>query len=787
MGRRPSQQTTDKRPLRIFQANVGKEPASHESKRRDPEELGPALLAKDTFRKIVRTQSAFQPPPLQVGDKIFETQEDKANALRKATLERLDAGDDIEDPWTPLTTEVPELPFSIQVSAEEAEDVTTKTGNTSPGTDNATTAIIRACWPIIGGYIRWLYERCLCLGHHPTVFKGAEVIMIPKPGKRDLSSPRTWRPISLLSYLSKGLERLVARHLAFIAIDRKVLYKNQAGALTKRSAVDLVAALIHDIESALARGLVVTLVTMDIQGAFDTVLRNRLLQRLRQQGWPELLVRWVASFMTGHIARVHFQDVVTPLSALECGLPQGSPVSPILFLLYTEPIYKIQIKALPYPGFRPITTIQYGYANDITSIHIGRTLRETTEEAGINIEEIERWGSNNEISFDPGKTEIIHFSRRHSSPSPSINHKGQTKTPKGALRWLAQAITNLLQGIANTARGPPPDKIRLAIKAPGQKPIYKTRLQRTALLLPPSPRPHLLQRNYSPIQLHIQPKDVTIPAFLAWTETLAAIDLIVYSDRSRSSGGAADYGYVIHRNSHNIGEGLGRLGPAEVFDAEIAGTLAGLRHATGLTSSEPGTRIYVYLDNTSTAAGLLGQPSESSQAQFLEFQSIARAHGATSVRWSPGHKGIPGNKQANKLAKAGTELPEPPGLPPSLAFNKRKARALPRTLFKNWWQDHAPESYQSYQLEAKTSSPAELQLPRKQLRHLLAARSGHGDFAKYHERFVHEAELNCSCRQRKSPDHPFYCRKIDRRQDFGEFITMIEAAHFFQEICPHHR
>ncbi|KAL6405975.1 high-affinity glucose transporter RGT2 [Ilyonectria robusta] len=129
------------------------------AKRRDPEERGPAQLAKDDFRKVVRNakidfwrdiinnaktnadifriagwvriQSAFQPPLLQVGDEVFETQIDKANALRKATLERLDAGDDIEDPWIPLRTEVPRLPFSTLVSAEEAEDVITSCVNVS--------------------------------------------------------------------------------------------------------------------------------------------------------------------------------------------------------------------------------------------------------------------------------------------------------------------------------------------------------------------------------------------------------------------------------------------------------------------------------------------------------------------------------------------------------------------------------------------------------------------------------------------------------------------------------
>ena len=149
---------------------------------------------------------------------------------------------------------------------------------------------------------------------------------------------------------------------------------------------------------------------------------------------------------------------------------------------------------------------------------------------------------------------------------------------------------------------------------------------------------------------------------------------------------------------------------------------------------------------------------------------------------------------------------EPCRLALSLAFNKRKAKALPRTAFKAWWQDYIPDLYQPYQLKVTAICPDELQLPRKQLQYLLAARSGYRDFTAYHERFAHDdAQLNCSCGRRKSPDHPFYCRKVDRRhriklghfpkktinrvigQDFVEFDTMIESAHFFQEICPYHR
>ncbi|KAK4065805.1 hypothetical protein Purlil1_14028 [Purpureocillium lilacinum] len=288
----------------------------------------------------LKSPGAFQPPPLEVDGEVHETQLDKANALRRATLERRTSEDDIADPWVPVAA-TGAIPFSQDVSMAEVQDATIRTGNTSPGSDNITVKMLKAAWHIIGEHVRRLYEGCLRLGHHPQPFREAVVVMIAKPGRRNLSTPRAWRPISLLSCLGKGLERLIARRLAWASIHYGALHPQQAGALPKRSAVDLVAALVHDIEEAFARGLVATLVTMDIQGAFDTVLRNRLILRLRQQGWPEHLARWAGSFMSDRSACVRYQDITTPSSPLLCGLPQGSPVSPILFLLYTEPIYRL--------------------------------------------------------------------------------------------------------------------------------------------------------------------------------------------------------------------------------------------------------------------------------------------------------------------------------------------------------------------------------------------------------------------------------------------------------------
>ncbi|KJK73728.1 hypothetical protein H634G_10997 [Metarhizium anisopliae BRIP 53293] len=179
-----------------------------------------------------------------------------------------------------------------------------------------------------------------------------------------------------------GLERDFAQHfsVSFLEFWKQALGSTPSASTPtygSRSAVDLVAALVHDIEEAFAHKQVVTLVTADIQGAFDSALRNRLVLRLREQGWPDNVARWAGSFMSGRSARVRYQDVTTPTAPLQCGLPQGSPVSPILFLLYTEPIYR-----LGKPEGR------FGYADDAAILCIGESLQETARKATECLEEL---------------------------------------------------------------------------------------------------------------------------------------------------------------------------------------------------------------------------------------------------------------------------------------------------------------------------------------------------------------------------------------------------------------
>ena len=91
----------------------------------------------------------------------------------------------------------------------EVRTCTIGSGNTSPGADEISVELLTACWKDIGTHVTQLFLAYVRFGYHPSCFKLAEVMFLQKPG-RDPSLPKGWRPISLLSCLGKGLERLLA-------------------------------------------------------------------------------------------------------------------------------------------------------------------------------------------------------------------------------------------------------------------------------------------------------------------------------------------------------------------------------------------------------------------------------------------------------------------------------------------------------------------------------------------------------------------------------------------------
>ncbi len=316
-----------------------------------------------------------------------------------------------------------------------------KAKNTAPGQDEIPPAAIKKAWPHIKDVVYSLYALCLQEGWHPSPFRKATLCVIEKAGKRDRASPRSYRLIALLSVLGKGLERVVARRLAWEAVTKKVLPPAYFGALPQRSAVNLAAILADDIQAAFSQKKTLSTVTFDVQGGFDTVLPQRMLSRLLAQGWPTTVLYWVRSFLSNRTAAVRLDGIMGANEPLTGSLPQGSPASPVLFMLYMQPLFgdKATTGALR----------RQGYADDGRITATSQSLVENCRVLEKELSKVLEWCQAEQVPLDLAKTELIHFSRqrknRDENPSICIPDWAQAELGQAqlkavptnkAMRWL---------------------------------------------------------------------------------------------------------------------------------------------------------------------------------------------------------------------------------------------------------------------------------------------------------------------------------------------------------------
>lgn len=371
----------------------------------------------------------------------------KAETLQKEVLGRFSKDDDLtEDPLDGWVQQEAKIQWDTAVSAEEAEKSCIGVQSTSPGTDGITVRLLTACWTVLSEPVRKLYQRCLELSWYPRPWKRAEVVMLPKAGKRDKTNIRSWRPIALLSCLGKGLERIFGRRIAWAALQHGILSPTHGGALPRRSATDLICALTQNIEMALAEGKAVTIVTSDVQGAFDALLPKRLIKEMRAMGFDIRLLRLVDHFLADRQARIRLEAATTEYSSLECGTPQGSPASPVLYMVYLA----VLVKA----GGR----WRFAYADDILNWRASPSVRQNVEELQNAMGEMYRSGAEHKITFAPEKTEMIHITRSRTEKDVAMQINDKTIQPittvpdtsaisaVPGLRWLGFWFDKRLSG-----------------------------------------------------------------------------------------------------------------------------------------------------------------------------------------------------------------------------------------------------------------------------------------------------------------------------------------------------
>jgi hypothetical protein len=158
--------------------------------------------------------------------------------------------------------------------------------------------------------------------------------MIPKPGK-NLGEVESYRPISLLPIMSKLFEKLILKRLKPIIAEKHLVPTNRFGLRKNHSKIDQVHRITDVIEKTLENKGVCSAVFLDIAQAFDRVWHRGLLHKLRLL-LPDHFYLLLKSYLTNRHFRVRHEDSYSELKLIKAGVPQGSVLGPVLYLLYIK-------------------------------------------------------------------------------------------------------------------------------------------------------------------------------------------------------------------------------------------------------------------------------------------------------------------------------------------------------------------------------------------------------------------------------------------------------------------
>jgi hypothetical protein len=205
----------------------------------------------------------------------------------------------------------------------------------APGDDGLPAVVWKQIWPVVKERVLLLFQTSLEEGNLPTQWRKAKIIPLKKPNKGDYTAAKAWRPISLLSTLGKVLEAVIAERISNAVETLGLLPTNHFGARKRRSAEQALILLQEHIFKVWRSIKVLSLVSFDVKGAYNGVYKERLLQRLSARGIPPALVRWIRAFCSERTVTILVNGYTSEqLQLPQAGLPQGSPLSPVLFLFF---------------------------------------------------------------------------------------------------------------------------------------------------------------------------------------------------------------------------------------------------------------------------------------------------------------------------------------------------------------------------------------------------------------------------------------------------------------------
>ena len=396
-----------------------------------------ARWAKD---KSHLPQELPQFPALVKEGGMADTFETKVEVLKEKFFPPPQAADlgDINDAEYPARVDSP-----CGITVEEVEQAIRRChADKAPGPDKIPNRALQAALPVLSEHLTVLFQACIEKGYHPKAFKKANTITLKKPGKDDYTEAKAYRPIALINTLGKALEKIIGTKLSALAELHKLVPEAQMGARKGRAtdtALELITEQVHTVWKK-GSGWVVSLLSLDVAGAFDYASHPRLLHNLRKRRVPEWIVLWVKSFLEDRTSTLTINRRSSGVFPVPNGIPQGSPISPILYLFFNADL----LDACNQTRYRASAT---GFADDVNIITYGTSTEENCKALSRIHDECTTWARRHGSSFAPKKYELIHMTRkpRRFDMTASINIGPDIVTPKSDIRILGVQIDTHLR------------------------------------------------------------------------------------------------------------------------------------------------------------------------------------------------------------------------------------------------------------------------------------------------------------------------------------------------------
>lgn len=293
------------------------------------------------------------------------------------------------------------------------------------GPHSIPTKILKLIGPSISKILSEIFNECLSNGIFPDCLKKATVIPLHKGDSKLIAS--NYRPVSLLSNIGKLLELLIHSRIQKFLDSKNAIFQNQFGFRKGHSTNHAIISLCEMIRNSLDNDGFSVGIFVDLKKAFDTVEHSILLNKLEHYGIRGIANKLLKSYLSKRSQCVRNGNLCSEFVDILHGVPQGSVLGPLLFLVYINDLHS----AIKYS-----TAIHF--ADDTSLICNGQSLKSLNKSINEDMKLLVHWLRANKIALNAAKTEIIIFRKKNKIITKKLNFRlsGQKITPSIKVKYL---------------------------------------------------------------------------------------------------------------------------------------------------------------------------------------------------------------------------------------------------------------------------------------------------------------------------------------------------------------